>query len=402
MALCVAGCGYFPRSGPTADAIEHQAQFASLAGTPQLNYVLIQLEPRLFPALSSDTGRGFGFTSHPPPADIRPGIGDVLSVTIFEAGPGGLFTPPESTRGGGEGAAAWTELPPQTVDRNGEILIPYGGKVRVAGRSLAAIEQDIADKIKNRAIQPEVLVNIREQRASLVSVLGQVNRATTIPLPEGGLRILQAISLAGGLSVPGYDAAVTLQRKGRSQTVAFDKIVYSANNNIFLEPGDVVYVAREPRSFIALGALGSGTDESQGRIEFESETISLMDAIGKARGLLDSRAKPADAFVFRLERRDLLEKLGYPVEQYGPLVPTIYKMDFSDPSSYFLADNFRVRNKDILYVANAPSADMTKFLTYVGLITTPVSQGIGDWGIIHGILSGAGTIVVPTVTTTSP
>jgi len=393
LALLLGGCaspGFIPRSGPTAEAIDNQAEFVSRETQP-VSYMLIQLEPSLFPALAYDQGFGPGFSGSHGATDIRPGVGDQLSVTVFEAGTGGLFN------------AGATELPLQTVDRSGFITVPYAGKIRAAGRSLTAIQTEIQNLIKDRAIDPQVIVNIREQRANQVSVLGRVNSAGTFPLTGGGVRLLDALSRAGGLAIPGNEATVTLKRGGRTEVVAFDSIVARANNNVYLSPGDVVYVAREPRTFVALGAF-SGTETQSGRVEFESESLSLMDALGKVRGLNDARANPSTAFVFRHERKDILKRLGYPVENFpGTTVPTVYRADFSSPSTYFLAGDFKVRNKDVLYVTNAPMADINKFLTFVGLVTTPIAQGASVAGIIHGIQTGTGSaIAVPTTVAPTP
>jgi polysaccharide export outer membrane protein len=388
LVLSLGGCtGFIPRSGPTAEAINNQAEFVSNESQP-VSYMLIQLEPSLFPALAYDQGFGPGFVTNRGKAEIRPGVGDQLSVTVFEAGTGGLFN------------AGATELPLQVVDRSGFITVPYAGKIRAAGRSLSAIQTEIQNLIKDRAIDPQVIVNIREQRANQVSVLGRVTAAGTFPLTDGGMRVLDALSRAGGLSIPGNEAAVTLKRGNRTEVVAFDSIVARANNNVFLNPGDVVYVAREPRTFVALGAF-SGSEAQSGRVEFEAESLSLIDALGKVRGLNDARANPSTAFVFRHERKDLLKRLGYPVDAFtGSTVPTVYRADFSSPSTYFLAGDFKVRDKDVLYVTNAPMADINKFLTFVGLVTTPIAQGAGVAGIINGIQVGSGSaIAVPTTVT---
>lgn len=403
LSLLTCSCsGFLPRSGPTAEAIYSNAQLVSVSEAgpqQQVGYVLVSVQPRYFPTLSQDDAlRGtWRFASSRGPGELRPGVGDLLSVTVYEAGPGGLFSS-EGARAGG-----WTELPAQTVDSSGFITIPYAGRIRVAGVTLGAIQRDIEDRIKNRAIEPQVTVAIREQRSSQVSVLGQVTGPGTIPVSAGGMRIVDAISRAGGIRVPGYEAVVTLQRGGQTDTIAFDRLVARKENNTFLMPGDIVYVAREPRTFSAFGAFGAG-ELQVGRIEFEATSLSLVDALGKVRGLSDNRANPSAAFVFRYESRQLLAHLGLPVE--GPPqvpVPTIYRFDFADPSSYFMAGQFAVRNKDVLYVPNAQTTDISKFLTFLGLITGPAVQAAGTAGIIHGIVSGTGsTVGVATTTTTTP
>jgi polysaccharide export outer membrane protein len=94
--------------------------------------------------------------------------------------------------------------------------------------------------------------------------------------------------------------------------------------------------------------------------------MTVSDALGRARGLLDSRASPSDVFVYRLEDKQLLSGAGYDTSRFpGELVPTIYAMNLRDPNGYFLTSNFDLRNKDVLYIANSPVANIAKVFTIV-------------------------------------
>jgi len=43
-------------------------------------------------------------------------------------------------------------------------------------------------------------------------------------------------------------------------------------------------------------------------------------------------------------------------------VPVIYRADLKDPATFLIAQNFPVRDKDVIYISNAGSADLFKFL----------------------------------------
>jgi len=43
-------------------------------------------------------------------------------------------------------------------------------------------------------------------------------------------------------------------------------------------------------------------------------------------------------------------------------VPVVYRADLKNPATFLVAQNFPVKNKDVLYVSNAPSAELQKFL----------------------------------------
>ena len=68
----------------------------------------------------------------------------------------------------------------------------------------------------------------------------------------------------------------------------------------------------------------------------------------------------------------------------GELIPVIFSISFRDPGGYFLATNFQMRNQDVLFVANSPSVDVTKFLIYLNTMMATVNNGfiLGQNGII--------------------
>jgi hypothetical protein len=80
--------------------------------------------------------------SRPPPITL--GIGDVVSVTIFEAEPGGLFIPSEP----GARPGNFVTLPNQVVDTNGNITVPYAGTIRALGRTPAEVQEAINEALR--------------------------------------------------------------------------------------------------------------------------------------------------------------------------------------------------------------------------------------------------------------
>jgi polysaccharide biosynthesis/export protein len=56
--------------------------------------------------------------------------------------------------------------------------------------------------------------------------------------------------------------------------------------------------------------------------------------------------------------------------------PVAYRFDLADANSYFLADQFPVRDKDIIFVADAGAAQVSKIFTVLNNITGPFVTGI--------------------------
>jgi polysaccharide export outer membrane protein len=272
--------------------------------------------------------------------------------------------------------------------------VPYAGPVQAAGRTLADIERDIESKLANRAIEPQVVVSLTEQSATEVAVFGDVIAgANKFKIRLGGERILDMISRAGGIKFPGYDSFVTLQRGRKRATVYFPNLVNIPAENVFVAPGDTIYVYREQQKFVAFGALAT-VGQTQGltaQFAFDQEKLSLNEGVAKAGGLLDTRANAGQVFLYRMEYREALEKMGVNLKQFAPdmkVIPTVYRANFRDPSSFFVAQAFMMRHKDIIYVANADSVEVVKFLDYVRAISSTASTVAGDSVLIKDAVNG--------------
>ncbi|WP_080672146.1 polysaccharide biosynthesis/export family protein [Bradyrhizobium japonicum] len=369
IALCamiaLAGCSQLPTSGPSGQAVKSEAP----VDENSLPYALVRVNSDVVSILARNTGRlTVTYPDRQPPREIRFGVGDVVSVTIFEAAAGGLFIPAEA----GVRPGNFIALPNQTVDHNGNISVPYAGAVRAQGRTPSEVQQAIADALKNRAIEPQAVVALIDQRTSLISVLGEVNNPVRYPANAAGEHLLDAITRAGGPKGQGFDTWVMLERNGKQATVPFGALVYEPSNNIWVHPNDTVYVYREPQTFVAFGATGQ-----QGQFNFDAWRISVAEAVGKAGGLNDTLADPGAIFLYRGERREVAAMLGVDVSRFTtPIIPIVYNFNMRDPSTYFLATKVLIRNKDVLYTSNAPAVESAKLMTYIRLVTATVNDPI--------------------------
>ena len=384
IALC-GGCSIMPTSGPASEEIRrggdptdpYRLPYALVPITPQVVDVLARYAPRI----------GTVFPDRRPPREIKFGIGDAVSVTIFEAAAGGLFIPTEA----GVRPGNFVSLPNQNVDSSGNISVPYAGTVRAAGRNPSEVQQLIVAAIKDRAIDPQVVVALIEQRTSMISVLGEVNSPSRFPASAAGERLLDAITRAGGPKSPGYDSWVMIERNRRRAIAPFGALVYEPINNVWVHPGDTIYLYREPQTFLAFGAAGTagvqvitgggagqiGQSGQQGQFVFDAWRISLAEAIAKAGGLNDTIAEPAAIFLYRGETREVAERLGIDCSRFpGPIIPVIYNLNLRNPEGYFLATKFQMRNKDVLYMANTTTTEIAKVLTYFRLVVATANDPI--------------------------
>ena len=377
LALLSAACSQLPDTGPAYQDIFQTATTTALPPSQGVDYALVEVTPEVVEH-AVDIGPGsfyktFGGGKGPAPS-IPVGRGDVIQLTVFESKSGGLFIPGEASVRPGN----FVQLAPQQISHDGSIEVPYAGRIQAAGKSLDEIQTAIEERLQNRAIEPKIIAGLVEQNATTVSVVGEVNQPRKVRLTQNGERVLDMIALAGGIRYPGYDTYVNLQRGGRKATVYFNSLVAHPDENIYSRPGDVIYVYREPSRFVVAGAVASSTPSGNvsQQFDFGQERVSLAEGVAKSGGLLDDRANPAMIFLYRLEPRDIIQSMGVDVSCFPPaqsLIPTIYRVNFRNPSAYFLAQRFPLRNRDVIYVANADAIEVSKGLIYTRLITSTVA-----------------------------
>ncbi|MDQ3246538.1 MAG: polysaccharide export protein [Pseudomonadota bacterium] len=345
----LAGC--LPAAGPSSSRIVATADVAA----PAFDVVALDatvadtLAANGSESLASSFGEGGGAP------DLRIGIGDTVVVTIFEAAAGGLF----SGEAGSLGAAKSVNLPPQPVARNGMITVPYVGPVKAAGLTPAQVQTSIEAALREKAIEPQVIVTIADSASTFVTVTGDVGSPGRVPLNLNGDRLLDIVASSGGSSAAAYDTFVRLTRGSTSRTVSLSRIVEDPGQNVFLQPDDQIFVFKDPQVYTAFGATAQNAT-----YPFETDKLTLAEAVGRSGGLLDNRADARGVFVFRYEKPAVYASIANgdkaPVPQSGG-VPVVYQLDLKQPTGYFAAQRFLMRDNDVIFVSNAPSTDLQKF-----------------------------------------
>ena len=297
------------------------------------------------------------------------GAGDVLEVSVWEAPPASLFGTAMVDARIGSSSARLTTLPEQMVNFAGTINVPFAGAVTAAGRLPQDIESDITHRLKGKANLPQVMVRVTRNATSNVTVVGEVAQSLRMPLTAKGERLLDALAATGGVRQPVGKLTLQITRGSQVLALPLDVIISDPLQNITLQPGDVVTVLHQPFSLTALGATGVNRE-----LDFESQGITLAQALGRVGGLQDARADAQGVFIFRFEDAQALSDTSViPAGQaQGSKVPVVYRLDLKDPASFFAAQDFPMRHKDVVYVANSPAAELQKFLNIVGSVAGPI------------------------------
>ncbi len=370
----LAGCSALPTSGPTAEDVVEQS-----TGAEQQRYALVDITPEVANILGKRVPDSFlaSFSNRQPPAEFVVGVGDMVAVTVWEASSGGLFSAPMVTDRFTTGSKSAT-IPEQAVGRDGSISVPYGGRVRVSGLTIEEAQKRIVATLEGKAIQPQVQLSIVRPISSSATVAGEVAAGARVPLSVRGDRLMDVIAGAGGIRIPVNEAAVQVTRGERSARVSMLRIASDPGENIFVRPGDLVTVVREPQTFIAYGATGRNAE-----IPFESDKVTLSQALAKAGGLIDSRADPSGVFILRYEPQSVAKLLvpDGPLLQAGGRVPIVYRLNLRDTGSLFLAERFPLHARDVLYVSNAQLSDVQKALLLFNLVVSPIVSGASVYNV---------------------
>ncbi len=353
LGLALGGCAMLPGAAPTASQITRPAAPAGIAVVDIVTAAdLAKMPPAAVEAPAW------------PLADAAPwsgeiGVGDTLTVTVFEIGYG-LFanTQDLATRGAGAPTAAGHVLPRMEVGDAGTITLPYVGTVSVAGHTVAAVEREIEGGLRGKSQSAQVVVTVERGPAQSVVVSGDVKNPGRQPLTLAGERLLDVVAQAGGPSSRSADTIVRMTRGAASADIRLDRVRVDSAANVRLAPGDRVELIRGVRSMTVLGSARTVSE-----LPFDSDELSLAEAIARSGGPLDERADATGVFVFRFERRT--------VEGQDREMPVIYRLNLLDPRSYFASQRFLMRPKDVLMIANARSVQFGKLVTLLNTMVSP-------------------------------
>jgi polysaccharide biosynthesis/export protein len=375
-ALGLAGCStyspFLPSAGPSAMLV-----IEAPVNQPDSGIQVVELSDAVVKrVLAGQRRNSFTETFGPPGATRRfdIGAGDALEISVWEAPPAALFGGGLGDPRGGNSSSRVSVLPDQMVSSSGTINMPFAGTVQAAGKSAQEIEQDIVRRLKGKANDPQVMVRVLRNSSSMVTVVGEVATSIRMPLTPRGERLLDALATAGGVRQPVGKITLQVTREvteqgrqvARVMALPLDTIIADPSQNIVLMPGDVITALHQPNSLMVLGATTRNEE-----INFEAQGISLAQALARAGGLQDTRANAMGVFVFRFEDPAVLGGPAPARTTPDGKVPVVYRVDLKDPATFFFAQGFPMRSKDIMYVANAPGTELQKFLNIVSSIVVP-------------------------------
>lgn len=258
------------------------------------------------------------------------GVGDVLQITIWDH--------PELTAA--LGAQTQTNGHPYdpaagfVIDNNGNVEVPYGGSVHLAGLRIDQAQQAVYASLVKSFIKPQVTVRVASFRAKQVYVDGEVHAPGGVPISDTPMTLYEAISRAGGFSPTADQSRMILVRDGVSYRLNLSRMLERDQNpsNILLKDGDMLkVVSRDDNGVFVMGEVNKPVTA----IPMKNGKLTLSDALSQAGSLNTGTADAAQLYVVRGSQG---------------VAPQVFHLDAHSPVSMVLANQFELQPKDVVYV----------------------------------------------------
>lgn len=173
-----------------------------------------------------------------------------------------------------------------SIDPDGSISYPLLGTIKAEGKTTAEIKNELRESLKEYIKNPEVSVNLLSYRQLKINVMGQVKQAGSFELRADN-RVLDVISLAGGITEMAAAEKTTLQRDGEKIAINLEKLIKGEDmaDNYLLKNNDQLYIPEKEMKT----AFIQGEIRNPGRYQLDlDEEIRLNELLAEAGSITEN------------------------------------------------------------------------------------------------------------------
>ena len=299
------------------------------------------------------------FSTNQPPAherfEYRVGYYDILNITVWGHPELNVFAKSNNPGAapifmGGLGYSMHEDVAAVTtghlVDSKGNLFFPHAGTLHVVGRTIPEIRNILIKKLAEFIPEPQLDVGVAMYRSQFVHILGEVNKPQAIPITDVPLRLVNAVTRAGGFTKVADTRNVFLIRDNQTYHIDMEAIYEKGDltQNYLLKHGDVLqFPENRLNKIYALGEFKKNMS-----VLLPPRFFSLADMIEhpKVGGLDLGSVDPGQIFVFRY--KDLKYDPDTNIYQG---TPEVYHLDAGSAEAMLLATNFPLQARDVVYAA---------------------------------------------------
>lgn len=248
------------------------------------------------------------------------------------------------------------------VDQSGFIFVPYAGRIKSAGSTIEIVRRRIEKNLADQTPDPQIQLARSTGIGASVTIVGAQAQGV-FQIDASSTHLSSMLARANGTRGEPETTIVKVTRGQKTGSIWLADLLTDPANDIHLRPGDRILLETDKRRYSVFGEIGTGLKT------FSKPEMTLFDVIVSNGGIKSTTGDPRGVFVLRNEI-PRIASLFYDEPNYVDSKRIMYVFNLLQPNGIFLANEFQIRDGDIVYVTEAPYSQYSKLIR---TLVTPVN-----------------------------